>query len=554
MALSRLSFFVILAVALAGMYQVIEYRVNKTLDHRLHGIELIQQVPQSAESNPVPVRQGWGNIQTKAKDSVVQVFAQKAEFNWVEPYVPPSQSQVCGTAFFINDSGRLITNAHVVSNTRSIWIQLPSLGKRIIDVEIKGYCPERDLAELQVTEEGLRIIKETIGDIPYLELGDSNTVHRADEVLAIGYPLSQHSLKSTTGVVSGREHIGGQYYIQIDAPINPGNSGGPCLNDRGQVIGINSAGVPSAQNVGYVIPINELRIILDDLPKQPLLRKPFMGVLFVNGSDSLTTYLGNPQPGGCFVVETYKGSPLDKIGIKPFDMIYEINGIAIDIFGDMNVAWSEDKLSLIDYVASLPLGSPIQLVVYRSGTRLTFNLTLERTELLPIRVMYPDYEPISYEIIGGMVIMQLTINHIMGMQAIVPHLAKYVEIKNQQEPALLITHIHPSSLGHRTRAIRIGSLIEEVNGVPVKTLEQLREVVAKTPTDGFVTIKSTHGAFVVFPFKQMVFDEVRLSYDYRYPITPFIKGLLDKLNGPQKLANQQKAPSIPQAIGVVVPA
>jgi len=536
------------------MYYVVEHRIHQVMDQRMQGIELIQQVPASAESNSVAVRQGWGTVQTKVKDAVVQVFTQKAEFNWIEPYVPPSQSQACGTAFFINNSGRLITNAHVVANNRSVWIQLPSLGKRIIDVEVKGFCPERDLAELQVTEEGLRIIKEIIGDIPYLELGDSNTVHRADEVLALGYPLSQHSLKSTTGVVSGREHLGGQHFIQIDAPINPGNSGGPCLNERGQVIGINSANIPSAQNVGYVIPINELRIILGDLPKQPLLRKPFMGVLFVNASDSLTTYLGNPQPGGCFVVETYKGSPLDRIGIKPFDMIYEINGIAIDIFGDMNVAWSEDKLSLIDYVASLPLGSPIQLVVYRSGTRHTFNLTLEQTELLPIRVMYPDYEPISYEIIAGMVIMQLTINHIMGMQTLVPHLAKYVEIKNQQEPALLITHIHPSSLTHRTHAIRVGSLIEEVNGIPVKTLDQLRDIVAKTAHNGFVTVKTTHGAFVAIPFKQMIFDEVRLSYDYRYPITPFIKGLLEQLQTTQKLANQQKAPNIPGAVGVVVPA
>ena len=128
------------------------------------------------------------------------------------------------------------------------------------------------------------------------------------------------------------------------------------------------------------------------------------------------------------------------------------------------------------------------------------------------------------------------------------------EIKNQQEPALIITHIHPSSLGHRTRAIRIGSLIEEVNGVQVKTLEKLRELVGKTAHNGFVTIKATHGAFVAFPFKQMVFDEVRLSYDYRYPITPFIKSLLEQIQTTEKLSNHQKAPNIPGAVGVVVPA
>lgn len=553
MTMSRVSFIITLLLALVIMYQLMERRLNKTIEHKLQGIELIHQLPPSAESHELAARQTWGQIQTKAKDAVVQVFAQRAEFNWIEPYIPPAQSQTCGTAFFIDDKGRLITNAHVVASSRSLWIQLPSLGKRIIDVEVTGFCPERDLAQLQVTESGMAIIKEIIGDIPYLELGDSNTVHRADEVLALGYPLSQHSLKSTTGVVSGREHIG-QYYIQIDAPINPGNSGGPCLNERGQVIGINAANIPSAQNVGYVIPINELRIILDDLPKQPLLRKPFMGVMFVNASDSLTAYLGNPPPGGCFVTETYKGSPLDKAGIKPFDMIYSINGIAIDIFGDMNVVWSEDKLSLMDYVASLPAESPIELVVYRYGKRHTFNFSLDQTELLPIRVMYPDYEPISYEIIGGMVIMQLTVNHILGMQALVPQLGKYLEIKHQQEPALLITHIHPSSLGHRTRAIKIGSVIEEINGTPVTTLEQLRNIVAKTDRKGFVTIKSTSGAFVAFPFAQMLFDELRLSFDYKYPITPFIKDLLSQLQDQKPFTPPSSGQNIPVPVGAVVPA
>ena len=85
-------------------------------------------------------------------------------------------------------------------------------------------------------------------------------------------------------------------------------------------------------------------------------------------------------------------------------------------------------------------------------------------------------------------------------------------------------------------------------------MDQLRDIVAKTAHNGFVTVKTTHGAFVAIPFKQMIFDEVRLSYDYRYPITPFIKGLLEQLQTTQKLANQQKAPNIPGAVGVVVPA
>ena len=87
-----------------------------------------------------------------------------------------------------------------------------------------------------------------------------------------------------------------------------------------------------------------------------LLRKPFLGVLFNNATDSLTEYLGNPQPGGCYVVEVVPGSTLDKAGIKRGDMIYEINGNRLDIFGEMNVPWAEDKVSLVDYVRAFRLG------------------------------------------------------------------------------------------------------------------------------------------------------------------------------------------------------
>src|SRR5205085_8958749 len=107
----------------------------------------------------------------------------------------------------------------------------------------------------------------------------------------------QTALKSTTGVVSGRE----RNFIQISAPINPGSSGGPLLNAQGQVIGINSAGIVEAQNVGYAIPINDLILILPELKVTSLLRRPFLGLFFNNGSKELVQYLGNPQPGGCYI-------------------------------------------------------------------------------------------------------------------------------------------------------------------------------------------------------------------------------------------------------------
>src|SRR5690606_2807503 len=106
---------------------------------------------------------------------------------------------------------------------------------------------------------------------------------------------------------------------------------------------------PKAQNVGYIIPINELKVIIDDLRDVKLLRRPFLGILYNNASESLTKFLGNPSPGGLFVVDVYAGSPLHKAGVKRRDMIYEINGHRIDIYGELS--WIEDKISIVDYVS-----------------------------------------------------------------------------------------------------------------------------------------------------------------------------------------------------------
>src|SRR5690606_18901923 len=179
----------------------------------------------------------WRPVQDRVRDTVVQLFAQVYSIDMLEPYKTPSQGTSCGSGFFINDQGYVITNAHVVISAKSVWGQVPSLGKRIIDMEVVGISPERDLALLRITEEGRDLITKELGGIPYLPLGDSDLVRRSDDVLALGYPLGQQACKSTTGVISGHEH----HLIQMSAPINPGSSGGPLLNIKGEVVEIGRA-------------------------------------------------------------------------------------------------------------------------------------------------------------------------------------------------------------------------------------------------------------------------------------------------------------------------
>jgi serine protease Do len=470
----------------------------------------------------------WRPVQDKVKDTVVQIFAHVAVTDMLQPYKTPQQGTSSGSGFFINERGEFITNAHVVGQAKGIWIQIPSLGKQIIDAELIGISPERDIALLRVTDEGLQIIRKELGAVPYLPLGDSDYLHRSDEVLALGYPLGQQALKSTTGVISGQEH----HMIQMSAPINPGSSGGPLLNSAGEVVGINAAGVMEAQNVGYAIPINDLKIVLNDLYKVKILRKPYLGVLFNNANESLVELLGNPMPGGCYVVDVVKESTLDKAGVKRGDMIYEMNGYIVDMYGEMRVPWSEDKISLLDFVSRLSIGQEIKFVVYRNGDRKDFKVKFDHGEKLRVAKVYPELETVDYEIFGGIVVMQLSMNHLHILIGQAPGLAKYASVQQQENPVLVITHIFPNSQAYRSRALGIGATINKVNGQDVHTLEEYRAALKKHDGKFFTLVVSDNinnisdEIPIVLPWKKIIAEEPKLANDYKYPITEATKELL----------------------------
>ena len=471
-------------------------------------------------------RQLWTTLQAKYKNAVCQVFSQINEFNWTEPYKTPNQTEAAGSAFFIND-GEMITNAHVIDQAILVTIQIPTTGKRRFKAEILGVSPERDLALLRLPPAELKTLKELlkVDTLPYLTMGESDHVQRGDKIMTLGYPLGQQGLKSTAGVVSGFEHLMGQYFIQIDAPINKGNSGGPSIDYRGYVIGVNSAGIQGAQNVGYIIPSNEVAFFLDQLKTIPsegrtkLLRKPYLGVAFNQATENLTSYLGNPQPGGLYVVDVYKGSPFDKAGIQAGDMLYKINGNRLDLYGEMKSPWRmEDRISIVDYVSRLKVGDGIKLEYYRKGGLKKSEFTLTQTEP-PIRRMYPGYEKIDYDVLAGFVIMPITLNHVILLAQFAPELMQYADLKKQVEPALLITHVMLNSPASRARTVGAGGIISQVNGQRVKTLAELREAVKKSLSTNYLTIKTTDNQFAALPVQEILDDEPRLASTYYYKVS-----------------------------------
>lgn len=472
----------------------------------------------------------WEWIHGMAHNSVVQIFNYRSEFNWIEPYKTPAQGGASGSGFFIDQDGHLITNAHVVGQAQALFIQVPFFGKERFEVLIEGVCPQRDLALLKVKPDELDRIKVGLGgELPTLALGDSDKVARADDLLALGYPLGQQALKSTKGIVSGRENVEGSFMIQIDAPINPGSSGGPSLNKRGEVVGINTVMAIGAQNVGYIIPSNEVQLFLKQLEfgtlyhGMKILRKPFLGVLFNDSSENVALYLKNPLPGGPYVLGVYPNSPFDKAGIKKGDMIYQVDGHQLDYYGDIEVDWSEDKVSVIDYVSRLMLGKDIHIVYYRQGKRLETVVKFDFSGVPPVRMRHADYESIDYEVIGGLVVMELAINHIPVLVKNNPRLDRFVDFENQMKPVLILTHILNDSEAMRSRILYSGAIIAEVNGTPVSTLEEFRKVVKRGSDKEFLTVELEEHLFVALSVKRIKEEEYRLAHRNFYTVTPFAK-------------------------------
>jgi len=462
------------------------------------------------------------------QNSVVQVFAQIAEFNWKEPYKVRQEYERRGSGFFINNKGYIITNAHIIDQAKTMWVQIPALGLEPLFAEIVGFCPSRDLALLRINDQARSQIEKKLGSIPHLALGDSDVLERNDKVIVLGYPLGQYRLKSATGVLSGRESSRGRVFLQITAPINRGNSGGPLLDAQGNVVGVAIAAIIEAQNIGYAIPINELKLILEDLSASSFVRRGYLGGRFNFASDEYAQFLKNPVPAGFYVNKVFKGGLLEKAGICEGDMIYELNGYRIDAYGDVDVPWSNDKISILDVISRFKIGEQVGLVAYRKGQRLDVTFMFELTDPYPIRWIYPDYEAVEHELFGGMVIMELEENHLPYLIQIDPFLIKYEKTENRVDPALVITHIMPGSYAHQTRNLQPGFTIVEVNGIPVKTLQQLRNALSESVKTGFITLKTGDDIFVVFSLDKLAELEPQLAKDFVYDISTTLQNIIDQ--------------------------
>ncbi|MDH7452877.1 Do family serine endopeptidase [Luteimonas composti] len=280
---------------------------------------------------------------------------------------PAPRGRAMGTGFIISDDGYVLTNHHVIDRADEVKVTLSD--RREFTAKVVGSDEQSDVALLKIEGKGL----------PVLRTGDASSVKPGQWAVAIGSPFGFEQTV-TAGIVSavGRSnpYANQQYvpFIQTDVAINQGNSGGPLLNTRGEVIGINSQIFSNSggyMGVAFAIPIDVAMNVVDQLKDTGRVQRGQLGVLF--SRDPVTAEqargFGLPDTLGALVTEVVPGSPADKIGIEPGDVIRSADGVTIRQPGD-----------LPPIVGNKVPGTKMKIVVFREGRERTFDVTLAQLD------------------------------------------------------------------------------------------------------------------------------------------------------------------------------
>ncbi len=267
-----------------------------------------------------------------------------------------------GTGFIIDDEGHILTNHHVIEGAERIAVKLSD--GRSLRADVIGSDPETDIALIRV---------QTEVKLPHATLGDSDELRVGEWVCAIGNPLAyEHTV--TVGVVSfiGRKlfDMNLDNYIQTDAAINFGNSGGPLINARGEVVGINSAISRQASSIGFAVPINQAKMILPQLKEKGVVSRGYIGVALRDVDPDLQASLKLPSAIGALVQDVTAGSPAERAGLRPYDLI-----TAVD---NRDIATNN---GLVREIAAREPGSTARLEVMRDGR--VRELTVKLAERAP---------------------------------------------------------------------------------------------------------------------------------------------------------------------------
>ena len=308
--------------------------------------------------------------------SVVNITSTTVSFNFFYGAVP-QQGQ--GSGFILDKQGHILTNNHVIGeNNQRVEVQLAD--KRKYKAQVVGVDKMHDLALLQITAPNLQPV----------ELADSQALMVGQKVFAIGNPFGL-SGTMTRGIISAIRSVRGptgsaiDNAIQTDAAINPGNSGGPLMNSRGQVIGINTMiasnnGVDQSAGIGFAIPINTARAVLDDFAKYGHVRRPSLAILPLEIGPGLADQIGLPSDYGVLVQRVVPGGAAERAGLKGGTERANLGNTPIMLGGDFIVAIDGEEIANAQDISAVmnshKTGDVVTVTIFRGRRRQDVRVTL----------------------------------------------------------------------------------------------------------------------------------------------------------------------------------
>jgi S1-C subfamily serine protease len=314
------------------------------------------------------------NVYKKALPSVVNIKSRAVSYNFFYGLMPEEGQ---GTGFVLDKEGHILTNYHVIANAQRVEVTL--YNRKTVKAEVIGADRHHDLAVLKIDTSNLTPVT----------LGDSRGLQVGMKVFAIGNPFGL-SGTMTRGIVSSIRSVRGpsgdsiDEAIQTDAAINPGNSGGPLLNSKGEVIGINSmiftGGAEQSAGIGFAIPINSAKAVLNDLVNYGRVRRPSLGIAGLPIGPELAEQMGLAADYGILIMQVTPGSAAERAGLRGGNERALLGNTPIVIGGDLIVAIDgqnvEEMQDLSTVMNSHKAGDSITVTIYRGKKKVDVRLTL----------------------------------------------------------------------------------------------------------------------------------------------------------------------------------
>jgi serine protease Do len=341
-----------------------------------------------------------------------------------------------GSGFIVSADGTVLTNAHVVSNAAEVTVKLTD--RREFRAKVIGVDAQTDVA----------VLKIEATDLPTVKLGDPDTLRVGEWVVAIGSPFGFENTV-TSGIVSAKARAlpDGTYvpFIQTDVAVNPGNSGGPLFNLKGEVVGINSQIYSRSggyQGLSFAIPIDTAVQVKDQLVRHGKVTRGRLGVTIQEVNQSLASSFGMDRARGALVSSVAEGSPAQKAGIKPGDVVLKLDGEAI-----------QRSIELSSRVAGMKPGSTAKLEVWREGKPQSLSVSIG--EAPSQQVAAADTADLSGARLG------------VAVRALSDEEQRQAKV----DGGVLVEQVSGAAA---KAGIRAGDIIVSVNRKPIRNVDELR--------------------------------------------------------------------------------